>query len=285
MKKVFSLLLVVAMLASLSLVSFAADPHEDGGMHTVITDNGATATVEIYVTNVEACAGFNSILLTEAATYVEDSAVLGDKFATCVLNDTQNKAGQIKMIASFSDLSNYVTEEGTLLAITYTVNKVDAATKLTEADFAYGDKALTASKIPTSPGYTVAGVAAGANFTSVKCPAYFTIEIAGDESPFSATAAGTTITCAGKVDATVTNYGVVFTAESTVEGARAQKYYGAMNGDTVKDYEGSTTFTFGDWDGTFEIILEGVHAGEKELDFFANDTVIADTNFTLTIAE
>ena len=56
-----------------------------------------------------------------------------------------------------------------------------------------------------------------------------------------------------------------------------------MPGDTVKDYNGSTTFTFGDWDGSFEIILEGVHAGEKELDFFVDDTVIADTNFTVNV--
>ncbi|MBE7018502.1 MAG: hypothetical protein E7413_01275 [Ruminococcaceae bacterium] len=283
MKKVFSLLLVVAMLASLSLVSFAADPHKDGGMHTVITDNGATATVEVYVTNVNACAGFNSILLTTAATYVEGSAVLGEKFATCVLNDTQNKPGQIKMIGSFSDLGNYVTEKGTLLAVSYTVNKVDAATKLTEADFAYGDKALTASKIPTSAGYTVAGQTAGAKFTSVNNPAYFTLEVDGG-SAFSATAAGTTITCAGKVDATVTNYGVEFTKESTVEGARAQKYYGAMDGDTVSDgNDGVTTFTFGNWDGTFEIVLENVHTGTKVLNFFANDTIIADTTFTVVV--
>ena len=104
-----------------------------------------------------------------------------------------------------------------------------------------------------------------------------------EESDFDATIAGDVITCIGKVDATVSNYGVEFTAESTVEGARAQKYYGAMPGDTVKDYNGSTTFTFGDWDGTFEIILEGVHAGTKTLNFFANDTIIADTTFTVVV--
>ncbi len=100
-----------------------------------------------------------------------------------------------------------------------------------------------------------------------------------EEPTFSATAAGTTITCAGKVDATVSNYGVIF--DTNAVGTRAQKYYGAMPGDTVLDYNGSTTFTFGDWDGTFEIVLEGVSAGSKTLNFFANDTIIADTTFTV----
>lgn len=103
------------------------------------------------------------------------------------------------------------------------------------------------------------------------------------KSNFSATVSGTTITCAGKVDATVSNYGVEFTAASTVGGTRAQKYYGAMNGDTVGNYNGNTTFTIGDWNGSFEIVLEGVHAGEKELNFFADDAIIANSNCKVTV--
>ena len=106
------------------------------------------------------------------------------------------------------------------------------------------------------------------------------------ENPFSVTADGTTITCAGKVDVTVTDYGVEFTAESTLDGERAQRYPGAVPGATVGDYDGSTTFTFGEWDGTFEIILEGVHAGDKTVSFYANSEIITDAgSFTVTIAE
>ncbi len=290
MKKVFSLLLVVAMLVSLSLVASAAG-NEAGGMHTVITEGETDVTVEVYLNNIDYCGGFNLLLLSDKVTYDVDSAVLGDDFAVGKLTAADvapsgTRPAHIKMVHTFTDLSQYVTADS-VLALTFKAEKLDPNATLTAADFAYGTSALTVSKVVTGTGGTVAGLAAGNNFTSAKQPAYFTMDfvpyVPVDENPFSATVAGTTITCAGKVEATATNYGVVFTADSTVEGARAQKYYGAMPGDTVKDYEGSTTFTFGDWDGSFEIILEGVHAGEKELDFFVNDEVIADTNFVLNV--
>lgn len=137
---------------------------------------------------------------------------------------------------------------------------------------AYGGINCTGSK--STETYRVTKGTAAANFDWEALKA---------KSDFSASAAGTTITCFGKVPATVSNYGVVFTKESTVEQARDQKYYGAMPGDTVKDYNGSTTFTFGDWDGTFEIILEGVHVGDKKLNFFMNDQIIDGTNFTVNV--
>lgn len=56
-----------------------------------------------------------------------------------------------------------------------------------------------------------------------------------------------------------------------------KKFYGAKDGDTVSDgAEGTTTFTFGDWDGTFEIVLTNITekgtAGEKTYRFFVGDT-------------
>lgn len=287
MKKVFSLLLVVAMLVSMSVVASAAPANAAGGMHTVLTESETDITVDIYVSNVVGCSGFTSLALVDGLTYVDGSAVLGDLFAAGKLTVTTNKAGQIKMTHTHTDLANAFDNAGTVLAMSYKVTKDDPTATLTEDNFKMGTSAMTVSKVVTKTGGTVAGIAAGNAFTSQKQPAYFTVEVnplvPEEEPDFSATVAGTTITCAGKVDATVENYGVVFTAESTVEGARAQKYYGAMPGDTVKDFYGSTIFTFGEWDGSFEIILEGVHAGEKELDFFVNDTVIDKTNFILNV--
>ena len=285
MKKVFSLLLVVAMLASLSLVAFAAEPNAAGGMHTIVTETADDITVDVYVTNIANCSGFNFIMNTETLTYVDGSAVLGNLFAVGKLTPTIS-AGKIKFVHSFTDLSQYLTEEGTVLALSF---KVAKTTDLTENNiFTYGDKSTTACKIGTGTGGTVAGQAAGNNFTSAKVPAYFTKAYVDARTPvvvepdFSATAAGSTITCIGKVAATVENYGVVFTADSTVDGARAQKYYGAMPADVIAT--GNTEFTFGDWTGEFEIVLQNVHAGNKTLSFFANDTVIeGDTTFTVVV--
>ncbi len=91
----------------------------------------------------------------------------------------------------------------------------------------------------------------------------------------AATAEGTTITMGGRLGAEWMNelYGVEFSSNKT--GTRAQKYYGARPGDIVSDgNDGTTEFTFGEWDGSFEIILEGVSAGVKEYKFFVG------TNYT-----
>ena len=291
MKKVFSLLLVVAMLASLSLVAFAAEPNAAGGMHTVITETDTDITVDVYIANAESVNGFTSYVLSDAVSFVAGSAEACGPFAGCDTFNENNKTGYNKYVVAWSAADKAATMAKATKVLTYKVAKIDANYELSEADFSYSTSTIKVSKVNTINGGIVAGVSGGNNFTTAKAGAYFTIEYVDARTPiveepaFSATAAGTTITCTGKVDATATNYGVEFTAESTVEGARAQKYYGAMPGDTVKDFNGSTTFTFGEWDGTFEIILQGVHAGDKELNFFVNDTIIADTNFTLTIAE
>ena len=96
---------------------------------------------------------------------------------------------------------------------------------------------------------------------------------------------GTKVTLSGRIGAEWMNelYGVEFTTNKT--GTRAQKYYGARPGDTVGDYNGSTEFTFGEWDGTFEIILEGVSAGVKEYRFFVGDNYTDAATFEVAAAE
>ena len=289
MKKVFSLLLVVAMLASLSVVAFAAPANEAGGMHTVITETDEGITVTVYANNVVNCNGFLFQLLSDAITYKDGLDV------NAAFDSRLSATNESIMKFSYGmTTTNYITEAGSTKLLSFNATKVNPAAELSEADFAYGIKINNLSKVTTTTGSTVAGISAGtSNFATNKtaAQAYFTLDYVNDKAPvvtnpFSATVAGTTITCAGKVDATVSNYGVIFTADSTVEGARAQKYYGAMDGDTVATdatATSTTTFTFGDWDGTFEIVLEGVHTGAKVLDFFANDTIIADTHFTVNV--
>lgn len=288
MKKVFSLLLVVAMLVSLSVVASAA-ANANGGMHTVVTETDTDITVDVYIANAESVNGFTHYLLSDAVSFVAGSAEACGQFAGCDTFSETNKTGYNKYVVAWSAAEKAATFTAAEKVLTYKVAKIDATAELSAADFSYSTSTIKVSKVNTINGGTVAGQTGGNSFTTKSQPAYFTIDYVDDrtpivENPFSATASGTTITCIGKVDASATNYGVVFTAASTLDGARAQKFYGAMDGDTVSDgAEGTRTFTFGDWDGSFQIILEGVHAGEKELDFFVNDTVIEDTNFTLTV--
>lgn len=217
-------------------------------------------------------------------------AVTGSEAGTAfaVESYTAHDQLQSKVFVGYLDAYTFTTDNanisdaGDIFTIYF---KLKEGAKIEECPFslvdnttykkAYGGINCTGSK--STETYRVTKGTAAANFD------WEALKVEDPEPEFGASAAGTTITCFGKVAATATNYGVVFTKESTVEGARAQKYYGAMPGDTVKDYNGSTTFTFGDWDGSFEIILEGVHTGEKELDFFVDDTVIADTNFTVNV--
>lgn len=282
MKKIFSLLLVVAMLASLSMVASAAT---NNVMSTEVVETTEGITVTVYITNPANVAGFTASLAFPTTLTTDKSYTLAEDFAACSVTPSSKTASgtnQVRFQATFGTATDkFVTKTGKVAVISFPLTRTDATAEYASDDFAYAS-GLYAAKMTLGDNteYKQTAAAAAAQFTA---PVYS--DERAPESPFSATAAGTTITCAGKVDATVDNYGVVFTAESTVEGARAQKYYGAMNGDTVKDYNGSTTFTFEGWDGTFEIILEGVHAGEKELDFFVNDTVIEDTNFILNIAE
>ncbi len=63
-------------------------------------------------------------------------------------------------------------------------------------------------------------------------------------------------------------------------------FFGAKDGDTVSDgNEGTTTFTFGGWDGTFEIILQNITekgtAGEKTYRFFVGENYTDEATVTV----
>lgn len=272
MKKLFSLLLVAAMLASMSVVAFAATGTNDVSWEIVETAEGITATY--YITNPKNVSGFTAAIAFDATKVAADKNTpytLGADFAGTTVSPG-SKAGNVKFAQTFGTATDrYVTKTGKVECLSFNFTRVDEAADLTNA-FSYGTS-LYVAKIASPDG----------ELTSAKAADHFAAPTYKDNrSSFSATAAGSTITCIGKVAATSTNYGVEFTAESTVEGARAQKYYGAMDGDTVSDgAEGTTTFTFGAWDGSFEIVLEGVQAGSKTLNFFVNDTIIPNTTFTV----
>lgn len=315
MKKILSLALVAVMLLMSALCVSAADTCEV--TVTVAGDNGkagdvitVTATIDgfetLYSAQVDVMYDNTKVVLWDDATgaqakvkadgtYTVANAkkaladTIGDDLFDDVAYDGDYEEtaiwGQYKVSCNGKFFSFSVSAAGSdadqMPAIIEDGYKMFDLTFVRLADGTAGDTGIAiATNNPGNPD----GILANASSTAlgvVTKTLNYVIDTPAPSNPFSATIAGSTITCAGKVDATVANYGVEFTAESTVEGARAQKYYGAMPGDTVKDYNGSTTFTFGDWDGSFEIILEGVHAGTKVLNFFANDTIIADTTFTV----
>jgi hypothetical protein len=172
MKKIFSILLVVAMVASLSLVSFAATQ----GMKTTITETDSDITVTVTVGNVDGCNSVTALMLSDKVTLVDGSVEAGAKFAGATYTAPTTKY-PFKFVYTFTDAADYITDAGEFVVLTYKVAKVDASYELSAADFAYGTGTLDISKITTKGGNnTVAGIAAGNNFTSKKQPAYFTIE-------------------------------------------------------------------------------------------------------------
>lgn len=303
MKKVFSLLLAVAMLASMFVFAIAAEPNAAGGMHTVITETDDKITVEVIITNVTQFTGMTSYLMTDDVKLVANSAVKGDKVSGFLLSDG-GKTDGIKLGLSTTDASLYFDEAGSFTALTYEVTKVDSSKELSESDFAYGTKSTTASKVTTPAGGTVAGVSGASNaFGTNKTGMidYFTIKYVDARTPAAtptptpapatptptpvpekfvnntnAVVDGTTITVSGKVGAAwlAQDYGVEFTTNKL--GTRAQRYYGAKDGSIVADFNGTgaTIVDFDTWDGTFEIVLNNVSAGTKEYKFFVG------TNYT-----
>lgn len=282
MKKVFSLLLVVAMLVSMSVVASAASANEVGGMHTVITETNDDITVAVYAKNYTDLSGFTYYLLTDDVTYVANSRVAGPAFASGWAGGSTDftKTDGLNCQWNATDPSYAQTSAGQNLGFSFKVAKVDPTHELSASDFAYGTSAVKLSKLVTLSGGTVAGITAGNNFKNTSYGDYFTIEYVDERSSApvdefvndtSSAVEGTTITCAGRVGAEHLSkkYGVEFTADSTVGGTRPQVFYGAKPGDTVSDGAGGTkTFVFDGWDGTFEIILQGVHAGTKNFRFF-----------------
>lgn len=289
MKKIIALLMAMAMVLSLAVCASAATVAT--GINVVAEEDAAgIVTVTVSAANVSDFSGLKlgldfdetkvSLLHTDKATAATSSSthanvveVVDDGYAAMASHNVTIKDTYIIVNDFVSAIDQWFDTTDNVLIKLY-FKKVDGAT-LDDTSFVNYYKVITKTYYKTGTTQKLSNAEGNFGYTVIPYKAPIVT------NPFSATVDGTKITCAGKVDATVENYGVVFTAESTVEGARAQKYYGAMPGDTVKDYNGSTTFTFGDWDGSFEIVLEGVHAGTKVLNFFANDTIIADTTFTV----
>lgn len=280
MKKVFSLLLVVAMLASLSLVAFAAEPNAAGGMHTVITETDEGITVTVYANKVNKLNSFTFNLQSSAITYAGDLKV-NAAFDTKLADPS---ATSMKVNYSSTSAATYITADSVEI-LSFKATKVDADATLTEADFAYGTKINNLSKLTTASNTdTIAGVAAGpSNFASNKSAyqQYFTLEYVDARTPAveedkfindeGATGGVATLTFYGRVGADWLDqdYGVI------VEG---KDFYGAKNGDIISDgAEGTKTFDFDAWDGNFEIILTNITvkgtAGEKTYQFFVGENL------------
>lgn len=290
MKKIIALLMAMAMVLSLAVCASAASVTT--GIN-VVAEEDATGlvTVTVSAANISDFSGLKLGLdfdeakvallnvdkvtpATTSSTHADVVEVVDAGYAAMASHNVTIKDTYI-IVNDFVSATDqwFDTTDNVLIKLYFQKN--DGAT-LDDTSFINYYKVTAKTYYKTGTTQVLSNKAGAFGYTVV--PFVPTV----DEPDFSATAAGSTITCVGKVAATATNYGVEFTAESTVEGARAQKYYGAMDGDTVSDgAEGTTTFTFGDWDGSFVIVLEGVQAGSKTLNFFVDDTIIADTTFTV----
>ena len=136
MKKVFSLLLVVAMLVSLSVVASAAEPVK--GMKHTITETDTDITVTITIGDVTKCSGFVSFLQTDKVTYVDGSAkVLDSRFDTKTNVPTDSS---LKFAYGMSSADNYFDEAGEVVIAEYKVTKNNSEYELSAADFASAER-------------------------------------------------------------------------------------------------------------------------------------------------
>ena len=279
MKKIFSLLVVVAMLASLSLIA-CADATNTVSIEVVETTAGIVATY--YVTNPSNVAGFTASLTFPTALTTDKSYTLGTDFSACTVSPA-SKSGQVKFAGTFGTATEkYVTKSGKVEIISFPLTRgTTDETVYTSDSFGIGT-GLYVAKVVLGDASQITNTANPGNYsapvyTDNRAPAETFVN--SETSEVSKETVGTetvnVVTCAGRVGAAyqTLDYGVEFAADSTVGGTRAQRYYGAKYGDTISNGAGGTTiFTFeGVWDGTFEIILQGVHAGTKNFQFFVGD--------------
>jgi hypothetical protein len=210
---------------------------------------------------------------------------LGTDFAASSVTPS-SKTGQVKFAGTFGTATDkYVTKSGKVKVISFSFTRgATNDTVYTSSDFTLGT-GLYVSKISIGDGTELKNAGSGSSPANFVAPVYTdnrapaeTFVNSETSEVSKETVGGETVnvvTCAGRVGAEykTLDYGVEFTADSTLDGARPQKYYGAKYGDTVSNGAGgTTTFTFeGTWDGTFEIILQGVHTGTKNFKFFVGD--------------
>lgn len=268
MKKLFSLLLVVAMFASMSVVSFAATGANDASWEIVETADGITATY--YITNPEEVSGFTAAIKFDATKVAADKTTpytLGADFAGTTVSPG-SKAGHVKYAQTFGTATDrYVTKTGKIEAISFNFTRVDADADLSAA-FEYGTSLYVAKVVTANGEYTSAKNAA--NFAA---PVYVDnrapIVVDGplnDEGVDNSVAS--TLTFYGRIGAEWFGeaYGII------IEG---KDFFGAQPGDVVAN--GVAEFNFADFNGEFEIVLTNITtkgtAGVKTYQFFVGDYI------------
>jgi len=268
MKKLLSMLLVVAMIASMSLVAFAADTNTVS-VEIVETDAGIVAT--FYVTNPSSVSAFTAALTFPSSKVLADkntSYTLAEDFAGTTVAPG-SKTGNVKFAQTFgTSTDRYVTKSGKVAMISFPFTRVDADAELTSADFAYGTS-LYVSKIT-----------AGTEFTSAKnadnfvAPVYIDDRTKDDPDP----------------EPTVEWDG--FTTEETKNWATGFKFVADEEKNTSTSYTGKKVIAFGKnasgdtlTAGSYGIqIGENQYAGQAPVDAGAVFAIIlvdsADTKIT-----
>lgn len=153
MKKLLSMLLVVAMIASMSLVAFAAETNTVS-TEIVETDDGITVTV--YVTNPVNVSGFvASLAFPSASVSTDKSYTLASDFAACSVTPS-SKTGNVKFLATFGTATEkYVTKSGKVAMISFPLTRIDDSADLASA-FAYGTSLYVAKINEGTAEYTSA---------------------------------------------------------------------------------------------------------------------------------
>lgn len=144
MKKILSLFVIVAMMFTMSITSFAATV---SGMKTTITETDTDITVTITVGDVTNFSGITGYLVTDKVNLVADSYTLGSKCSEGYTVKADIKKDGIKFTVVTTDTTKYITTTGDFEVISYKVTKKDPATTLSASDFKYGTGTLNASKV------------------------------------------------------------------------------------------------------------------------------------------
>lgn len=177
MKRIFSIILAVMMLLSVSLVASA-----DGfvGMKSVAVESDTDITVTVSVYGVDTLKGFTATFAnTDKLTYVADSAVAHSDiagFENALKATVKSDNSAVKFTSSTAQTANYITKDVVTL-FTYKVEKASADVELSAADFAYGTGLYKALITAASVGsYT-------SNLNSDKAAAIFAFEYVDERTP------------------------------------------------------------------------------------------------------
>lgn len=281
MKKLFSLLLVVAMIASMLIVSFAADTNVIG---VVLNETAEGITVTYQITNPSDLSAVTAALQFPIALSCDTNAyTAGEKFSAGYTISTASKEYAsdefecVKFTGTFgSNTDKFVTETGTFDIVTFKLTRDAADTAVyTSADFAYSTKSAYVAKVVLGSGTNYTSKANADQFTA---PVYTdnrggntpvvelgdaAEELASADYAAASAADKGTLTFVAKVSAEKLNeaYGVI---------VAGKKFFGAP----ATDSRIAADFV---WDGSFEIVLTDITekgtAGEKSFQYFVGDAV------------